>query len=83
MIDANIIDYSTTKFIYKTLSKAQHTSILNWKHLQDYYIQKLKMDILFSIDTVYSRRVLIIWKLSFVISEEMWRRGRQRIDRRY
>jgi hypothetical protein len=83
MIDANIIDYSITKFIYKTPSKAQHTSILNWKHLQDYCIQKLKMDILFSIDTVYSRRVLIIWKLSFVISEEMWRRGRLRIDRRY
>jgi hypothetical protein len=29
MIGANIIDFSVSIFIYKTLSKAKHTSILN------------------------------------------------------
>jgi hypothetical protein len=52
MIGANIIEKSITIFVYKTLSKAQHTSILNCKKFQDYSIQKLKIDILFSLEKV-------------------------------
>jgi len=81
MIGANIIENSITIFVYKTLSKAQHTSILNWKNFKTTAYRSSKFTYYFRLKFYY-RRVLFIWKLSFVITEEMLCGGRQRNDRR-